>query len=137
VKRTAWDAESVLAASSAWVWIPDGAPHVQTEEYLVVRMPDDVAEHTSARIWGSDRDPAVLVDEVETIARTWGRERIWWPVYDFTRRAGLETERLRIATAAGATLALTKGAVDTSGPILTRAGFVRYGEERVLALHVP
>jgi hypothetical protein len=51
-------------------------------------------------------------------------------------RAALAT-RLEIARAAGATLGLTHGVVDTSSPILTRLGFVRYGETRVLILDAP
>ncbi len=39
-------------------------------------------------------------------------------------------ERLRLARAHGATLALVKGRAGTSGPILLRAGFADYGEER-------
>jgi GNAT superfamily N-acetyltransferase len=39
-------------------------------------------------------------------------------------------ERLRLARAHGATLALVKGRVMTSGPTLRRAGFADYGEER-------
>jgi GNAT superfamily N-acetyltransferase len=39
-------------------------------------------------------------------------------------------ERLRLAREHGATLALVKGRVLTSGPILLRAGFADYGEER-------
>ena len=42
--------------------------------------------------------------------------------------------RLAAARAAGATLALTHGVVDTSSPILRRIGFTRYGEERTLVL---
>ena len=38
------------------------------------------------------------------------------------------------ARAAGATLGLTHGVVDTSSPILRRIGFTRYGEERTLVL---
>lgn len=51
-------------------------------------------------------------------------------------RAAL-TARLEIARAAGATLGLTHGVVETSSPILTRLGFVRYGETRVLVLDAP
>ena len=39
-------------------------------------------------------------------------------------------ERLRLAREHGTTLALVKGRVETSGPILLRAGFAGYGEER-------
>jgi hypothetical protein len=45
-------------------------------------------------------------------------------------------ERLRLARDHGATLALVKGRVLTSGPILLRAGFADYGEERCFWLPV-
>jgi hypothetical protein len=38
--------------------------------------------------------------------------------------------RLRAGVAAGARMALVKGRVETSAPVLLRAGFQRYGEER-------
>ena len=38
--------------------------------------------------------------------------------------------RLRYGRDHGATMALVKGRIQTSGPILRRAGFERYGEER-------
>jgi GNAT superfamily N-acetyltransferase len=45
-------------------------------------------------------------------------------------------ERLRLAREHGATLALVKGRVLSSGPILLRAGFTDYGEERCFWLPV-
>ena len=45
-------------------------------------------------------------------------------------------ERLRLARSRGATLALVKGRVETSGPILLRAGFTEYDEERCYWLPV-
>jgi GNAT superfamily N-acetyltransferase len=42
--------------------------------------------------------------------------------------------RIAVATEHGATLALVKGRVQTSGPILRRAGFTSYGEERCYRL---
>ena len=39
--------------------------------------------------------------------------------------------RLAYAVAHGATMALVKGKVDTSGPILRRAGFDVFGQETV------
>ena len=45
-------------------------------------------------------------------------------------------ERLRLAREHGATLALVKGRVLSSGPILLRAGFADYGEERCYWLPV-
>lgn len=43
-------------------------------------------------------------------------------------------ERLRLAQAAGATLGLSHGRVETSGPILRGLGFTKYGEEREVRL---
>jgi GNAT superfamily N-acetyltransferase len=40
------------------------------------------------------------------------------------------SERLRLAAQSGARMALVKGRVETSAPILRRAGFDDYGEER-------
>ena len=45
-------------------------------------------------------------------------------------------ERLRMARAAGATLGLSLGRVETSAPILHGLGFTRYGEEREVVLDV-
>jgi hypothetical protein len=40
-------------------------------------------------------------------------------------------KRLSYAVAHGATMALVKGRIDTSGPILRRAGFTAYGQEPI------
>lgn len=48
----------------------------------------------------------------------------------------LLAHRLGVALAAGATAALVKGRVETSAPVLERAGFRRYGTERSLRLPV-
>lgn len=45
-------------------------------------------------------------------------------------------ERLRASAELGATTALVKGRVATSAPILTRAGFTNYGDERAYRLVV-
>lgn len=89
---TNWDAESVLAASTAWTWVPDGAPHVRTAEYLVVAYPEHFVTPTAARVLGSDRPAGELVDEVADVVRGWGRERLWWRLSDTTRPASLEAE---------------------------------------------
>ncbi|WP_323102381.1 hypothetical protein [Intrasporangium sp. YIM S08009] len=93
-----WDDASVLAASTAWSWVPDFARSVRTEEYLVVAYPETFLTPTSARVLdavGAGRDPRDLVDEVHAVARDLGRDRLWWIVSDTTRPAGLEDELLR------------------------------------------
>ncbi|HEY9496077.1 MAG TPA: GNAT family N-acetyltransferase [Intrasporangium sp.] len=89
-----WDADSVLAASNEWSWVPPGAEHVRTAEYLVVAYPEHFLIPTSARVLGSLRDPAELVDEIHDVARALGRHRLWWHLSDATRPPGLEAEVL-------------------------------------------
>jgi hypothetical protein len=88
----AWDAADVLAASNEWSWVPEGAPHVRTDEYLVVAYPQYFLTPTSARVFGSDRDAAELADEICAVAQGWGRDRLWWRLSEFTRPPGLEPE---------------------------------------------
>lgn len=63
------------------------------------------------------------------VARLWGGA-----VREEFRRRGVYTAllaaRLRYAVEHGARLALVKGRVETSGPILRRVGFTAYGQER-------
>lgn len=117
-----WDAEAVLAAANAWVWIPDGALEVRTDDYLVVRFPDYLGGHTATRVFGSERDPAELVDEVTAVSQAWGRDRMEWQVSDATRPIGLEAELL----ARGATVQLRLDVLalplDASGPPETTLG---------------
>jgi hypothetical protein len=63
------------------------------------------------------------------VAHLWGAVTL----REYRRRGAYRAvlaERLRLARAHGATLALAKGRVETSGPILIRSGFALYDEER-------
>lgn len=65
----------------------------------------------------------------EAAAQLWGAVTL----PGFRRRGSYRAvlaERLRLAREHGAPLAVVKGRVETSGPILLRAGFTEYGEER-------
>ena len=69
------------------------------------------------------------------VAKLWGAVTL----PEFRRRGGYRAvlaERLRLARDHGATLALVKGRVETSAPILARAGFTDYGEERCYWLSI-
>jgi hypothetical protein len=87
--------------------------------YLALRagMPVGAAGHTlgndTVRLWGG-----AVVPE----ARHTGAYR------------ALLDRRLRDGVEAGATMALVKGRVETSAPVLLRAGFQRYGEVRAYRL---
>jgi len=63
------------------------------------------------------------------VAQLWGAVTL----REYRRCGGYRAvlaERLRLAREHGAALALVKGRVETSGPILLRAGFADYGQER-------
>ena len=69
------------------------------------------------------------------VAHLWGAVTL----REYRRRGAYRAvlaERLRLARVHGATLALVKGRADTSGPILLRAGFAEYDEERCFWLPV-
>jgi GNAT superfamily N-acetyltransferase len=97
----------------------------------VERAQVDVANGSGSVVAYLDGEPVgtgglALVDGV---ARLWGgavrEEARGRGVY----RAVLH-ERIRRGLEGGARMALVKGRMQTSGPILRRAGFERYGEER-------
>lgn len=69
------------------------------------------------------------------VVRLWGACTLPDARHGGAYRAAL-AERLRLGRARGGTLALVKGRVETSAPILRRAGFAPYGEERTLRLSV-
>jgi len=65
----------------------------------------------------------------EKVAQLWGAVTL----REYRRRGAYRAvlaERLRLARAHGAALALVKGRAGTSGPILLRAGFTGYDQER-------
>jgi GNAT superfamily N-acetyltransferase len=66
---------------------------------------------------------------VEGVARLWGAGVLAAHRHRGVYRALLEA-RLRWGADRGARMALVKGRVESSAPVLTRAGFTTYGEER-------
>ncbi|WP_296604576.1 GNAT family N-acetyltransferase [Nocardioides sp.] len=71
----------VTAASAAWVWLPDFAVTVETDEYLVVRYPDWFEEPLMLTRLLPRRRPAVVLDEALERARELGPSEIlcWVP----------------------------------------------------------
>ena len=92
----------------------------------------DLETWSSFRVVASVRDQAASSGGCTLrgeIAQLWGAVTV--PEY---RRRGsyraVLAERLRLAREHGAALALVKGRVETSGPILVRAGFADYEQQR-------
>lgn len=75
--------------------MPDGVPHVWTDELLVVAYPEWFSTPTGARVFRSERDPVALVEEIHDIARRFGRHRLWWTVSDTQQPRTLEDEVVR------------------------------------------
>jgi GNAT superfamily N-acetyltransferase len=106
-------ASTVAAASSAWVWIPDNATVVETDEYTILRLPDYFDYRLSVigfRPAGTDGADAVAgadgalgeaVDRVLDRARSFGLAELRWQVR-LEDPEGLADE----LTARGATVAV-------------------------------
>jgi acetyltransferase (GNAT) family protein len=98
----------------------------------------DLAAWSSFRVLASVRGEPAAVGGCTLrgeVAQLWGAVTL----REYRRRGAYRAvlaERVRVARAHGATLALAKGRVETSGPILIRSGFALYDEERCYWLPV-
>jgi GNAT superfamily N-acetyltransferase len=147
-------------ASSAWVWVPDDATVVEDEQYGIVRLPDyfeyqlkvlefrpsgplsgaiDAASNAATVTAGGgmlvayvDGEPSGSggVTMADGVARLWGGVVVPSARGQGIYRAVLDA-RLSYAVERGATMGLVKGKIDTSGPILRRAGFAAFGQESI------
>jgi len=73
-------AESVAAASAAWVWVPDNATVAQTDEYTVLRMPDYFDYKLSVNAFQPAGPLGEAVDRVLDRARSHGLPEVRWAV---------------------------------------------------------
>jgi hypothetical protein len=103
----------------------------------------DLAAWSSFRVLASVRgEPASVGGCTLRGEVAQGKTALLWgavTLREYRRRGAYRAvlaERLRLARTHGATLALVKGRAGTSGPILLRAGFADYGEERCYWLPV-
>jgi len=127
------DERTFRAASAVTV---RGWERSEPNEAEIARQFDEAIRELAT--WSSFRVVAVVDNEpvstggctlVGEVAQLWGAVTLPASRGRGSYRAVL-AERLRLARDHGATLALVKGRVLTSGPILLRAGFADYGEER-------
>jgi hypothetical protein len=73
-------AESVAAASAAWVWLPDNATVVETDEYTIVAMPDYFEYKLSVSAFRPAGPLGEAVGRVLGRARSHGLPEVRWPV---------------------------------------------------------
>lgn len=69
---------SVVAASNAWVWVPDEATTVETPDYLLVRFPDYFVHPLQLLRFAPSGPVESAVDDVLARARDLGTEALWW-----------------------------------------------------------
>jgi GNAT superfamily N-acetyltransferase len=109
-----------------------GGRHADEEDLaLSASRLDDEARYLAVR--GGTPVGSAGQTVVGGMVRLWGGAVVPAARHTGVYRA-LLAERLRAAVAGGATMALVKGRVDTSAPVLLRAGFQRYGEVRAYRL---
>jgi GNAT superfamily N-acetyltransferase len=132
--RTVLDGEAVSREAFGEGEIPDEAT---ARELARLNAADfDAGVGTSLVAYLDSRPVGVAgVTVVGPTARLWGGGVVPAARGRGVYRAMLQA-RLDLAIARGATMALVKGRVETSGPILRRAGFHGYGEERSYRLPV-
>jgi GNAT superfamily N-acetyltransferase len=95
-------ASAVAAASAAWVWIPDNATVVESDQFTIVRMPDYFDYKLSVLAFRPNGSLGDAVDAVLAQARAFGLPELRWEVR-LADPAGLAAE----LTARGARLAVT------------------------------
>ena len=119
-----------------------GWGRTEPDEAELARQLDETLDNLAS--WSSFRVVALVGDVpvctggctlAGEVAQLWGSITLPASRGRGSYRAVL-AERLRLAREHGATLALVKGRVLSSGPILLRAGFADYGEERCYWLPV-
>lgn len=108
-------------------------------------LQDELAEVTAGRESGEGARVLARLDDravstggctiVDGFVRLWGAATLAEARGHGAYRAVL-AERLRIGAELGAITAIVKGRISTSAPILARAGFTHYGDERAYVLSV-
>lgn len=86
----AWTESAIREAAREWIWLPDGAPRVVTDEYTVVAYPEHFGQPTQVFGTTSTRSPLDLWGRVGESAQELGRSTASWWVDDDTIPHGLE-----------------------------------------------
>ena len=73
-------AESVVAASNAWVWIPDNATVVEDEQYKIARLPDYFDYQLTVLEFRPSGPLGGAVEALLERARAFGLPKVRWEV---------------------------------------------------------
>lgn len=102
-----WTAQRVLDAAAAWVWVPDGAIDVRTDDYQLIRYPGRLLDPSfpAAQVaWSATAQPlGEILGEIAGQVRRWGLAELGWWISAATEPARTEAFLL----ARGAELAET------------------------------
>lgn len=105
------DATEIMRIAASSYWVPPDSERLTGDGFVMVRYDNGFAYDTSVHEVDSERPAAELFADVLSA-------------------------RLAAATERGCEAAIVGGRLTTSAPILTRAGFRRYGEEFMLRVPV-
>jgi GNAT superfamily N-acetyltransferase len=72
--------DDVVRATNAWLYVPEGAPTIETEDYLLVRFPDHYANPLELVRFSPRRPLPEVVAEVLDRARGFGLPSLVWRV---------------------------------------------------------
>ena len=98
-------ADTVAAACRAWVWVPPSATKVETDEYLLLRMPEWFGTGLELMRFDPQRPAGEVVDEVLGRARELGLPEVscWVKLHNdpeldevFRERGGVLDETLAV-----------------------------------------
>ena len=119
-----WTDDAIRTAASAWVWVPEEARRVDSDDYLLVDFPPGYDDECPTQVqWVRSKRPAdELLDEVAGHTREWGRSRVGWWVRLDTRPVDLEEVLRRHGARLHETVAvlardLTSGLPESMGPV--------------------
>jgi GNAT superfamily N-acetyltransferase len=82
---TGWSSEQVRAEAGAWVFVPDDARELRTDELHLVSYPASYAIPPQVAWCRSPRPAAAVVDDVVHQARAWGEAEVSFWVDEDTR----------------------------------------------------
>ena len=113
-------AESVAAASNAWVWVPDNATVVEDEQYKIARLPDYFEYQLTVLEFRPSGPLSGAVDAVLERARAFGLPKVRWEAR-LDSPAGLQEQLTARGAALEATIDVLACDLREGGPALPPA----------------